>query len=224
MKTSVIVPALNEERDIDRALLSVVNQRVRAELVVVDGGSRDNTVGIARHYAKVIMGRRGRSRQMNLGVQHSSGDVLVFLHADTELKAGYFEEVSKALEDPSVVGGYAPLTFDSYNSLLWIYSRFTMMKFRLFHYGDGAVFVRRSVFENLRGFRELPIMEDLDFLRRLQRAGRTVLLSTPVVTSARRFRKGGMIRNQARNVFIVSSFYLGVPPSQLARWYPNVRE
>ena len=224
MNTSVIVPALNEEQVIERALLSVVNQQTGAELVVVDGGSRDDTVGIASRYAKVITGQRGRGRQMNLGVWHSSGDVLVFLHADTELTPGYFEEVSKVLEDPSVVGGYAPLTFDSSNSLLWIYSRFTMMKFRLFHYGDGAVFVRRSVFEFLQGFREIPIMEDLDFLRRLQRSGRTVLLSTPVITSARRFRKGGMIRNQARNVFMVSSFYLGVTPSQLARWYPNVRE
>ena len=224
MNVSVIVPALNEEPLIERALLSVVNQQAQPEVVVVDGGSRDNTVGLARNYARVITERRGRGRQMNLGAQHSSGDVLVFLHADTELKPGYFEEISKALEDPSVVGGCAPLTFDSFHSVLWLYSRFTMMKFWLFHYGDGAVFVRRRVFEDLQGFREMPIMEDLDFLRRLRRVGRTVLLRTPVVTSARRFRKGGMVRNQARNMFIVSSFYLGVPPSQLARWYPDVRE
>ena len=224
MKISVIIPSLNEELMIERALQSVLHQGCELEIIVVDGGSRDRTVSIARKYAMVIHGPRGRAKQMNIGASHSSGDVLVFLHADTQLTPGYAPAVLEALRNPAVVGGCAPLRFDSSHSLLSLYSRLSMAKIWLFHYGDCAIFVRRNVFEMLGGFRDLPILEDIDFLRMMRRHGSAVLLDVPVLTSARRFLKKGIFLSQVLNVLLVISFLIGVPPEHLARWYPDVRE
>jgi len=109
---------------------------------------------------------------MNLGEAHATGDVLLFLHADTRLNLDHIREVLRALEDPDIIGGCSPLTFDFAEPYLSLYSRLSMMRFWLFHYGDGALFVRRSGFDRLSGFKEIPIMEDPNFLRRMRREGK----------------------------------------------------
>jgi len=210
---------------IKKAICSVLqNSVVETEIIVVDGGSEDETVELATTHARTISGPRGRGEQMNLGAAHVGGDVLVFLHADTQLHAGYLSEMLRTLADPTVAGGCAPIIFDVPHRILSLYSWFSRTRFRFFHFGDGAIFVRRNVFEQLGGFHSIPIMEDLDFLRRMRRTGKVVLLTNPVLTSSRRFVRRGIVINQLCNIILVVLFLFGVSPHYLARWYPDERK
>lgn len=219
MKISVIIPALNEARDILPCLRSVKNQPGETELLVIDGGSVDGTVEVARHQARVIRSEQGRAVQMNSGARQSTGEVLLFLHADSYLPPGAFLLMEQVLADPRIVGGTFRLKFNRQAFLLRGIAFFTRFKFRYFHYGDQGIFVRRSVFEALDGFAEMPFMEDVDFLRRLRRAGRVALLKQPITTSARRFIERGVIRQQLMNVILVTFYLLGARPEKLKKWY-----
>lgn len=219
MRISVIVPALNESRAIDACLASVQAQPGDVEMLIVDGGSRDDTVARASRYARVLTSGRGRAIQMNAGARQSAGEVLLFLHADSRLAPGALGAVRAALSDPDVVGGTFTLRFDPETPLLRAYAYTTRFRPRLFHYGDQGIFVRRTTFDALGGYREQPLMEDVDFLRRLRRTGRTVLLPLAVTTSARRFQRHGIVRQQLRNAMLMTLYLAGVPPARLARWY-----
>ena len=219
MKISVIIPALNEARDILPCLYSVNNQQGEFELIVIDGGSLDGTVEVAQPHARVIRSGRGRGIQMNSGARHSTGDVLLFLHADSCLPPGAFPLMERVLADSRVVGGTFRLRFDRQNFLLRVIAFFSRFKFRYFHYGDQGIFVRRTVFDQLNGFAEIPFMEDVDFLRRLHRTGRVALLKKPVRTSARRFLERGILRQQLVNILLVMFYLLGAKPGKLKKWY-----
>jgi rSAM/selenodomain-associated transferase 2 len=222
-KISVIVPSLNEETLIGGTLRSIRAEAPDIEVVVVDGGSTDRSPEIAAEYAKVISAPRGRGVQMNKGAQHSFGEVLVFLHADTRVQPGYFSALREAIRKNGMVGGYSPMDFDASSALLDFFSRLTRKKFWFFHYGDQGLFVKRKIFEDLGGYAEIAIMEDLDFLMRLRKKGLLVLLPVPVKSSARRFLSGGIIRTQARNVLLVLLYLFGVRPGLLKRLYPDHR-
>jgi len=222
-KIAVIVPSLNEERHIEGTLRSILSQDPSVEVVVVDGGSTDRSPEIARNLARVVPGIRGRASQMNEGARQTSGDILVFLHADTRMPPGYCRKLLEMGQRSGVVGGFSPLDFDSPSLLLSLYARLTRTPLWFFHYGDQAFFVRREIFEDMGGFSEVPIMEDLDFLNRLRKRGRLALLPAPVITSARRFLEGGILRTQLRNVLLVLLFVLGVNPAFLKRFYPDTR-
>lgn len=169
MKISVVVPALDEAGRIGRCLASVAGPPGPNETIVVDGGTSDATREIARARALVVDAPRGRARQMNAGAREASGDALLFLHADTVLGADAFRHLRRALADPAVVGSTFTLRFDADRPLLRAYAAFTRIGPRLFRYGDQGIFVHRSVFRALGGFADLPLMEDVDFLRRLRR-------------------------------------------------------
>jgi rSAM/selenodomain-associated transferase 2 len=218
VQLSVIVPALNEAENIGGCLRSVRAQTV-AEIVVVDGGSSDATISRAQGLARVIGSGRGRALQMNAGARAAAGGVLLFLHADTRLHPQAVAELARVLQDPRVVGGTFTLRFDSPQPLLKFYGRCTELPLRCLRFGDQGIFVRRQVFEALGGFRPLPLMEDVDFLRRLGSAGRLALVRRPVTTSARRFRARGALRQQLLNIALVLLYRLGVAPATLARWY-----
>jgi rSAM/selenodomain-associated transferase 2 len=219
MKISVIIPALNEARYILSCLGSVKNQLGEFELIVVDGGSVDETVEAAEPHAGVIRSKRGRAIQMNLGARYSSGEILLFLHADSHLPSGAFPLLERVLADPRIVGGTFRLRFNSDKFLLRLIAFFSRFKFRYFHYGDQGIFVRRSVFEQLHGFAEIPFMEDVDFLQRLRGTGLVALLEQPITTSARRFLERGIIRQQLMNIILVIFYLLGASPQNLKRWY-----
>jgi rSAM/selenodomain-associated transferase 2 len=222
-RIAVIVPSLNEERYIEGTLRSVLDQGFAVEIVVVDGGSTDRSSEIASRLANVVTGPRGRASQMNIGVTHTSADFLVFLHADTRMAPDYCKQLLDTVQEEAVVGGFSPMDFDASSPLLDLYARMTRKQVWFFHYGDQALFVRREVFEELGGFAEIPIMEDLDFLNRLRKRGRLALHPVPVTTSARRFLEGGILRTQLRNVLLVLLFFLGVSPEVLKRFYPESR-
>jgi hypothetical protein len=156
---------------------------------------------------------------MNSGARQATGDVFLFLHADSCLPPFAIPLLERALADSRIVGGTFMLRFDSQRFLLRVIAFFSRFRFRYFHYGDQAIFVRRSVFEELRGFAEIPFMEDLDFLRRLRRTGRVTLLKQPVTTSSRRFLERGIVRQQLINIILVIFYLLGVRPETLKKWY-----
>lgn len=218
-RISVIVPTLDEARYIE-ACLHAIQDSETVETIVVDGGSTDDTVQRAATLAAtVIVAPRGRGAQMNAGARLAHGDVLLFVHADSVLPRGWRVGIATALHDPRVVGGTFRLRFDRDTALLRFYAWFTRFEWRVFHYGDQGIFVRRHVFEALGGFIEQPLMEDVDFLARLRRAGRTVLCPLDVITSARRFERHGIVRQQLLNAALVGLYHLGASPATLARWY-----
>ena len=224
MKISVIIPALNEAKDILPCLQSVENQPGKFELLVIDGGSTDGTVEVVQPHARVIHSERGRAVQMNSGARQSTGEILFFLHADSHLPPCAFTLMERVLADSRIVGGSFRLRFDRQEFLLRAIAFFTRFKFRYFHYGDQGIFVRRSIFEALDGFAEIPFMEDVDFLRRLRKTGRITLLKQPITTSARRFVAQGILRQQLMNIILVTFYLLGARPAKLKKWYERNRE
>ncbi len=223
MKISVIIPTLNEESQIEKTLLSVMKQEGDYEVYVVDGGSIDNTVTIAKKYASVINSQRGRANQMNAGARQCTGDVLLFLHGDTLLPDNAFREIRKRMSDTTVAGGSFYIAFDADNFILRGVSFITRFNFRLFHFGDQGIFVRRDVFQKIRGYKEMPIMEDYEFYKRLGKQGKVILIRMPVISSARRFVKKGVIRQLLINKFVVLAYWAGLDIQTIKRFYDDMR-
>jgi rSAM/selenodomain-associated transferase 2 len=221
---SVIIPALNEAAAISKTL-EALSRIPELELVVVDGGSTDGTDDLARRYANVHRSPPGRARQMNVGAEQTKGELLLFLHADSILSKEAIVAMKKALEDPEIVGGGFCLGIDSSRRALGLIAAAANWRTRLTRipYGDQGIFVRRSVFEQVGGYPEQPLMEDLEFSRRLKRAGRVVILSETVRTSSRRWDREGILWTTLRNQILVLLYWMGVPPARLARWYRPVR-
>ncbi|MFN2431694.1 MAG: TIGR04283 family arsenosugar biosynthesis glycosyltransferase [Gemmatimonadota bacterium] len=223
MKVSVVIPALNEAETIAACIASAARQSGDLEILVVDGGSTDRTPERVPAPARVVTSECGRAAQMNAGARHTHGDVLLFLHADSRLHPAALAALREVLLDSSVVGGTFTLRFEGRSPLLGLYAFFTRFRFRWFHYGDQGIFVRRRVLEQLGGFRAVPILEDVDILRRLEKLGRRALVPLPVTTSARRFERRGALRQQLLNAAILLLRALGAPHAKLARWYPEMR-
>ena len=223
-RISIIVPALNEAAVIAFALAPWTDQ-YEVELIVVDGGSIDATPMIARAFARVLMGPRGRARQMNAGAAAATGEILVFLHADTRLPRSAVDSIRATLSDPQTIGGAFRLAIDSHRWLLRMVAAIANLRCRWFGlpYGDQALFFRRSVFERLGGFPDLPLMEDVALVRAARRLGRLALLRDSVQTSARRWRRDGVLFVSLRNQLFLGLFLLGVSPVRLARWYRDIR-
>ena len=221
---SVIIPALNEAENILKTIDSVRQQDQQVEIIVVDGGSIDGTPDIARSHATVISSPRGRAIQMNAGARHASGDVLLFLHGDSLLAPGALAQMQKTLDNPHIAGGSFTLTFDVDIFWLRFYAFCSTIDWLCFRYGDQGIFLRRSIFEAMDGYAEIPLMEDIDLMRRMPRYGQRCLIRHyPVTTSARRFVEHGVVRQEALNVILVGLWLLGVKPQALAKWYAGRR-
>jgi Glycosyltransferases, probably involved in cell wall biogenesis len=223
VSVSVIVPTLDEAHYIRSCVASALAQEAPVDVVVVDGGSRDGTPDLVKGRATVMLAGRGRAVQLNAGTRRATSDVLLFLHADSTLHPHALAGVRAALSDADIVGGTFTLRFDRRSPLLDFYAWCTRLPLGVFRYGDQGIFVRRRTFEALGGFREWPLMDDVDFLTRMRTAGRTALVPLPVTTSARRFTGHGVVRQQLRNVLLVALYRLGVSPTTLAIWYGVVR-
>lgn len=220
MKISVIIPTLNEAEVIGATLNSILRQQEELEIIVADGCSADSTADVVRQYARIIQSeQRGRAIQMNAGAGQACGEVLVFLHADSRLPHNALSLLRSALIDPRIIGGTFTLRFDNPRFPLRLIAFFTRFRFRFFHYGDQGIFVRRNVFEELGGFKQIPIMEDVDLLQRLRRRGRLALIKQPVTTSARRYLRSGIIRQQLFDAVLVILYLLGVSPEKLSKLY-----
>lgn len=217
---------LNEERAIARTLDAIAAGAPGAEVIVVDGGSTDRSVEEARpRCAVLISAPRGRARQMNAGAAIAHGDVLAFVHADTLVPPTFASDIARALADEAVAGGRFDVRLDDSAPLLRLTGWLISVRSRLSRTGTGdqALFIRREVFERLGGYREIELCEDLDLARRLKRAGRVACLRSRVVTSARRWRQGGVLKTVARMWIIRAAFLIGVSPTRLARFYADTR-
>jgi rSAM/selenodomain-associated transferase 2/rSAM/selenodomain-associated transferase 1 len=218
---SVVIPTHNEEDHIGETL-SHLDCGAEKEVIVVDGGSRDRTAETAeKSGARVMVSPSGRGIQMNAGARSARGDVLLFVHADSLMPPGYGSLIRTALRDPQVVGGYFRMRFFPSTFFLRYLELTVDLRTRIFRlpYGDQGYFVRASVFALSGGFAEIPLMEDVEFIKRLRRLGRLAYIQSPVKTSARRFERLGAMRALLRNRLTFLGYKLGVSPERLARWY-----
>jgi rSAM/selenodomain-associated transferase 2 len=233
MRITIVMPALNEAEALDRSLRAAL--AAADEVVVSDGGSTDGTPEIARRLgARVVSGPPGRGGQLTRGARAARApdgdpaDVLLFLHADTLLPPEAGPAV-RAAAAAGAVGGAFRVRFDVDRPLLRLGAWLINLRTRLtgLPLGDQAQFVRRDVFERMEGFRDWPILEDLDLAMRLKREGKTVLLGDRVdervTTAARRFVRLGIVRTVATNWLIWTLFALGVSPHRLVRLYYRLR-
>ncbi len=220
-KISIIIPTVNEAENI-KATLATTQASTEVETIVVDGGSKDNTVEIAKSLgAKVITSAVGRACQMNAGAKDSNGDILLFLHADTRLPFGFDCMVRTTLAQPGIVAGAFALRIDAPLASLRLVEWGANMRSRFLQmpYGDQAIFLTKQTFHHIGGFGELPIMEDFELMRRLRNLGKIAIIPTPVVTSARRWLKKGVWQTTVLNQLIIIAYFLGVSPKQLYSWY-----
>jgi rSAM/selenodomain-associated transferase 2 len=222
---SIIIPTLNEENSISQTLSAVARIAEPVEVIVVDGGSHDETARVVPAFGlRFIESERGRGAQMHTGACAAQGTVLWFLHADTIPAPDAVKHIAESLRDPSVVGGNFGVRFDSQrfsaHCLTWFYHQLRTVGLC---YGDSAIFVRREAYERSGGFKSLPIFEDLDFLRRLKRMGRFVHLSATVITSGRRFEESRFVSTFIRWIALQLLYWLGVNPSRLAALYAPIR-
>jgi rSAM/selenodomain-associated transferase 2 len=228
---SIIIPAYNEATSIAAVLAGLKCVCGNFEVLVADGSSTDRTAEIVHafsvaspHPLRLVECVRNRALQCNSAVQHANGDVCLFLHADILVAPGTVEAVECGLLDPNVIGGNFQIVFEGDNFV----ERFFTWCYRVrrpfgIYYGDSGIFVRREVFERLGGFNPIPIMDDYEFVRRMERAGRTVCLNPPMTVSARRWRVQGLFPTLFSWVWIQTLYSLGVPAERLARWYAPVR-
>lgn len=226
---AVVIPTLNEAARIAE-ILTHTRHLGFDDYVVVDGGSTDDTVAVAQQLpaqppVRVMSSQPGRAIQMNIGAAAVTCDVLLFLHADTRLPADARHAVLSALADPHCVGGRFDVAFDRRTYLSRTIAGLMNLRSRLtgMMTGDQAMFVRTETFRRLGGFAELPLMEDLDFSRRLAPLGRIAALRTRVTTSYRRWEQQGPIRTILRMWALRLLYWAGVSPHTLAQHYRLVR-
>lgn len=215
---SVVIPALNEAGRVARTVASARDPE--AEILVVDGGSRDDTAGeAARAGAQVLSAPRGRARQQNLGASAARAAVLLFLHADTRLPAGYAGLIFEALLDPGVrLGAFSFKTDLAGRAMRGIEALANFRsKILKLPYGDQGLFLRKAVFAKAGGFPDAPLAEDFLLVRRLKKQGRIVTLAAPATTSGRRWQDLGLVRTTLINQIVLAGLYAGIRPTTLAR-------
>ena len=225
MRVSIIVPTLNEASHIVGTIRSLQRLSSEKEIIVVDGGSTDQTASLAcAQNVLVLKAPQGRGIQMHVGALESTGDVLWFLHADTIPPPHALEHIRKSLEARSSVGGNFGLLFDGPSrAARQLTAIYPLLRIIGLCYGDSGIFVRRDVYHQIGGFRSLPLFEDLDLLRRLRRVGRFVHLNCRIITSSRRFEQRNFALMWLHWTTLQLLYWCGVSPKWLSRWYPHVR-
>lgn len=239
MKISLIVPTLNEEQRIDE-LLTALSIHAVDQLIVVDGDSQDATMSRARRRQpefrgrlELLTARRGRASQMNHGASHARGDVVWFVHADTIPPSTAVAWIRRLMRNPDCVAGafktrtvvdadYQPETWWQQRARYWLRLADVRSRYTRLPYGDQAMFIRRSTFEAVSGFPDIPLMEDLELSRRLSKHGQIARADAEVRVSGRRFLSHPLLDTALVNVF-PTLYRCGVPPHLLARFYRNIR-
>ena len=225
MKVSIIVPTLNEELVLEKTLTQF-QQLSPHELIVSDGGSDDDTRNIAGRFShRVITGSAGRALQMNVGADEATGDILLFLHADSRIEPESYRKMLQCMQNPKWIGGAFTLCIESGKWSLKLIALLANIRSKYFGvaYGDQGFFVRKEVFKDMNGFSPIPICEDLDFYYRLRKKGSVILLKEKAHTSPRRWINEGIFFTTVRNFIIAVLFGLGFPPHILTKWYLAIR-
>jgi rSAM/selenodomain-associated transferase 2 len=224
-KFTLIIPVLHEAEGINALLdhLEALDRTEELECVVVDGNPDGSTINaVLRRNVHCIRAPMGRAIQMNAGAAAATGEILIFLHADTRLPRTALNLIDHAMADQTLIGGAFDLLIDTDRPLLKLVSSVASLRSRLTRipYGDQAIFIRRHYFDQVGRFPEIPLMEDVALMRRIKKAGgRICVIREPVITSARRWEREGVICATLRNWLLLLGYTLGVAPGILARYY-----
>lgn len=222
---SIILPVLNEAAIIGATIdrLKALDGGDRCECIVVDGSPDGGTISAVNNRGvRCLTAPRGRARQMNAGAAAAAGEILIFLHADTRLPPNALDLIDRAMAGRGLVGGAFDLRIGSERRSLKFIARIASARSRLTRipYGDQAIFLRRGSFNRIGGYAEIPLMEDVELMRRIKKAGdRIVFIPEPVVTSARRWEEEGVLYGTLRNWTLVCAYFLGVSPEKLVKYY-----
>jgi rSAM/selenodomain-associated transferase 2 len=224
MTVSVVIPTLNESNTIGETIRSVRAQCPR-EIIVVDGGSCDDTIEQASAASFIVSSEPGRARQMNVGAAWASGEVLLFLHADCRPEVGALAEATSLLSRPDVVAGCFRMCIGADSAIYRLIDAGAAARVRLagLVYGDQGLFLRRKDFHRLGGFPPLNFMEDVFFSQSLRRHGRILVGRRRIHVSSRRWQHAGFIRQTLRNWLLLALAVAGCNPDHLGRYYPHVR-
>lgn len=225
MKLSIIIPVLNEEENLTTLLPLLSNTFPTCELIVADGGSNDRTASITqKHHVQLITAAAGRGQQMNAGAAVATGNVLLFLHADTQLPLDTIHLIHTAVSKGKQWGRF-DVRLSGAHWMLRIIER--MMNWRScitgIATGDQGIFVSRRLFDTVAGFAEIPLMEDIELSKRLKRHDRPACIHTPLITSSRRWEKNGVYRTILLMWRLRLAYYLGASPHVLAQQYQGNR-
>jgi rSAM/selenodomain-associated transferase 2 len=224
---SVIVPVLGEAQPLDSLIdhLCQIADGLPYETIIVDGSPDGKSIkAVSREGVILLTAPTGRARQMNAGAAAAEGTYLLFLHADTLLPPGAFRRIAETLSGSNHVAGAFDLRYNSDRSSMRFIARVACLRSRLTRipYGDQAQFFRRDYFEKICGFADIPLMEDVEIMRRIKdRGDRVVILPEAVATSARRHEKEGIVYCTLRNWTIITLYFLGMSPERLVRFYKN---
>lgn len=225
---SIVIPVVNESAHLAQTLAvanRAANTAADVEVIVVDGGSGDDTVQIAKAFgAVVIQSELGRAVQMNAGAAIATAPNLLFLHADTCLPIGYDWLIYETLEQSGVVAGAFDLAIAGSQAGLRLVEWGVKWRSRWLHtpYGDQGFFLKAEVFHSLNGFPNMPIMEDFVLVQRLNKLGKVAIAPATVSTSDRRWRKLGIFKTTVVNQFMLLGYFVGISPATLAQWYRSI--
>jgi len=222
---SIILPVLNEAGRINKIISHVrtIASEHLVEIVVVDGDSQGSTINTIRDAGVITaISPRGRGCQMNRGAALASGGILLFLHADTHLPVNALTHIAEAMHDQRFVGGAFDLGLNTDRRIFRVTEKYVFLRTRMTRipFGDQAIFIRSSYFEMISGYKEIPLMEDVEIMSRIKRqGGRICIIPEKVLTSARRWEAEGILYCTFRNWALQILYAFGVPPERLVRWY-----
>lgn len=219
---TIIIPVLNEEIHISSALENIERLNGEKEIIVIDGGSIDNTVSIVKDKGVMLLSsEKGRGCQMNRGAEIAKGETLLFLHADTILLEDGLIKIQEALKDPEIIGGRFDVRFDDGRLVFKLIAFLMNWRSRLtgISTGDQAIFIRKSAFKDIGGYLEIPLMEDIELSKKMKRAGRVVCLEDMVITSARKWKEEGIVRTIILMWSLRLLYFFRVSPEALSRIY-----
>jgi len=227
IKLSIIVPVFHEGEKVNELIghLHHLDSENNLEIIIVDGAMERDTLGAidSNHVIKIASGK-GRAKQMNMGASAARGDILMFLHADTELPIHALKKINILLERKEYVGGAFDLGIKSDKLIFKVIGVLASLRSRLNQtpFGDQAIFIRKEYFNEIGGYQEIPLMEDLELMRRIKKFGRKIwIFHDRVMTSPRRWEKEGVIYCTLRNWTLQALYFLGVSPHKLANFYKN---
>jgi rSAM/selenodomain-associated transferase 2 len=230
MEISVIIPTFNEELTIYKTLEALSRLQNVSEVIIVDGGSTDKTIEIIESFERIRNLKlikfdvANRGRQLHEGTLHAAGDIFWFIHADSRPVQGSGRQIKALMRYKEVVGGNFNVVFSGESRwarfLTWLYP---YLRSAGLVYGDSAIFARRETYERIKGYKPLPLFEDVDLYKRLQKRGRFIHVNLPITTSSRRFENRSFVWTFLKWSILQGLYWLGVPPRLLAKSYKQIR-